>query len=210
MHGNTSPTLVRRLHNVQFRYRTPLRRFSSRKRAQLKEQTSTPLHVARCTVPMTKLTMRFSFTRIATIFATLIMAARSATVTRIACFRFKENVTPEQKGDRARAFLNLYAQHQDLILGMPKGGKPLNTPLNLTNVKRDSVWDTGFIVTFKVGSVWPVWLSGISTDAVVQSEEARLEFDKEPGHDKLEVSVLTVCMMDRHANAEFRKRRIHC
>ena len=89
-------------------------------------------------------------------FATLIMASQNATVTRIACFRFKENVTAEQKGDRARAFLNLYEQHQDLILGMPKGGKPLNTPLNLTNVKRDSVWDTGFTVTFKVCSSWCV------------------------------------------------------
>lgn len=83
--------------------------------------------------------------------AALAMATSyTPTVTRIACFRFKENVTAEQKGDRARAFLDLYAQHQDLILGMPKGGKPLNTPLNLTNVKRDSIWDTGFIVTFKV------------------------------------------------------------
>jgi hypothetical protein len=71
-------------------------------------------------------------------------------VTRIACFRFKEDVTAEQKGDRARAFLGLYEAHQDLLVGMPRGGKPLNTPLNLTNVKRDSVWDTGFTVTFKV------------------------------------------------------------
>ncbi|RMY85940.1 hypothetical protein D0862_11050, partial [Hortaea werneckii] len=70
-------------------------------------------------------------------------------VTRIACFRFKTSVTPEQKGDRARAFLGLYRQHQDLIVAMPVGGKPLNTPLNLTNVKRDSVWDLGFIVSFK-------------------------------------------------------------
>jgi hypothetical protein len=31
-----------------------------------------------------------------------------------------------------------------------------------------------------------------STDASVQSEEARLEFDKEPGHDKLKVRVLAV------------------
>lgn len=82
--------------------------------------------------------------------ATLAMASQNTPVTRVACFRFKESVTAEQKGDRARAFLGLYAQHQDLILGMPKGGKPLNTPLNLTNVKRDSVWDTGFTVTFKV------------------------------------------------------------
>jgi hypothetical protein len=39
---------------------------------------------------------------------------------------------------------------------MPKGGKPLNTPLNLTNVKRDSVWDMGFTVTFKVGGPVPI------------------------------------------------------
>lgn len=78
------------------------------------------------------------------------MPSQNAPVTRIACFRFKPTVTAEQKADRASAFLGLYAQHQDLILGMPKGGKPLNTPLNLTNVKRDSVWDTGFTVTFKV------------------------------------------------------------
>ena len=95
--------------------------------------------------------MRFFLTQLIISFATLTMASQSATVTRIACFRFKGNVTAEQKGDRARAFLTLYEQHQDLILGMPKGGKPLNTPLNLTNVKRDSVWDTGFTVTFKVG-----------------------------------------------------------
>ena len=80
-----------------------------------------------------------------------IMSSQS-TVTRIACFRFKETVTAEQKGDRARAFLGLYEQHQDLIVAMPKGGKPLNTPLNLTNVKRDSAWDTLFTVTFKVSS----------------------------------------------------------
>ena len=48
----------------------------------------------------------------------------------------------------------------DLIrVGMPKGGKPLNTPLNLTNVKRDSVWDTGFTVTFKVSFYWIMWLT---------------------------------------------------
>lgn len=100
--------------------------------------------------------MRFFIPHVIVGFATLIMSTQSATVTRIACFRFKENVTAEQKGDRARAFLNLYEQHQDLICGMPKGGKPLNTPLNLTNVKRDSVWDTGFTVTFKVGLFWRV------------------------------------------------------
>lgn len=78
------------------------------------------------------------------------MTSQPSTVTRIACFRFKPDVTPEQKGDRAAAFLSLYERHQDLIVAMPKGGKPLNTPLDLTNVKRDSEWDTGFTVTFKV------------------------------------------------------------
>ena len=100
--------------------------------------------------------MLFFLPHIIVSLATLTMTSQSATVTRIACFRFKENVTPDQKGDRARAFLNLYEQHQDLICGMPKGGKPLNTPLNLTNVKRDSVWDTGFTVTFKVAPSWCV------------------------------------------------------
>jgi hypothetical protein len=90
------------------------------------------------------------------IFAVAAMASSnpesySTPVTRIATFRFKDSVTPEQKGDRARAFLGLYEAHQELLVGMPKGGKPLNTPLNLTNVKRDSVWDMGFTVTFKVG-----------------------------------------------------------
>lgn len=75
-------------------------------------------------------------------------------ITRIATFRFKPSVTAEQKGDRARAFLDLYAQHQDLICGMPKGGKPLDTPLELTGVKRDKVWDMGFRVVFKVGFSW--------------------------------------------------------
>lgn len=98
--------------------------------------------------------MRLLTSLIALLLPTFIMASSYApTVTRIACFRFKENVTAEQKGDRTRAFLDLYKQHQDLILGLPKGGKPLNTPLNLTNVKRDSVWDTGFTVTFKVSSL---------------------------------------------------------
>jgi hypothetical protein len=90
--------------------------------------------------------------------AAVAMASQSYStpVTRIATFRFKESVTPEQKGDRARAFLGLYEAHQDLLVGMPKGGKPLNTPLNLTNVKRDSVWDMGFTVTFKVGGPVPI------------------------------------------------------
>jgi hypothetical protein len=71
-------------------------------------------------------------------------------VTRIACFKFRPNVTSEQKGGRTSAFLDLYAQHPDLLLVPPRGGQPLNTPLDLTNVKRDKEWDTGFIVVFKV------------------------------------------------------------
>jgi hypothetical protein len=71
-------------------------------------------------------------------------------VTRIATFRFHPNVTAAQKGDRAAAFLALYAEHPELLVNGPKGGRPLNTPLNLTNVKRESVWDTGFVVVFKV------------------------------------------------------------
>lgn len=76
----------------------------------------------------------------------------SSPVTRIATFRFHPNVTAEQKGDRASAFLALYAEHPELLIEGPKGGRPLNTPLNLTNVKRESVWDMGFIVIFKVRS----------------------------------------------------------
>ncbi|KAI4656304.1 hypothetical protein J4E93_001023 [Alternaria ventricosa] len=87
-------------------------------------------------------------------------------VTRIATFRFLPNVTAEQKGDRASAFLALYAEHPELLVEGPKGGRPLNTPLNLTNVKRESVWDLGFVVVFK-------------------DEASRQVFDKDPTHDKL-------------------------
>ncbi|CAO2648092.1 Nn.00g090140.m01.CDS01 [Neocucurbitaria sp. VM-36] len=87
-------------------------------------------------------------------------------VTRIACFRFHPNVTAAQKAGRTSAFLDLYAQHQELILGMPRGGRPLNTPLDLTNVKREKEWDTGFIVVFK-------------------DDAARKEFDADKGHDRL-------------------------
>ncbi|KAF2026165.1 hypothetical protein EK21DRAFT_103425 [Setomelanomma holmii] len=87
-------------------------------------------------------------------------------VTRIACFKFYPNVTSGQKGGRTSAFLDLYAQHPELLLVPPRGGRPLNTPLDLTNVKRDKEWDTGFIVVFK-------------------SDEARKEFDRDPGHDRL-------------------------
>jgi hypothetical protein len=76
----------------------------------------------------------------------------STPVTRIACFKFYPNVTAEQKGGRTSAFLDLYAQHPELLVIPPRGGRPLNTPLDLTNVKRDKEWDTGFIVVFKVCS----------------------------------------------------------
>ncbi|CAI6340327.1 unnamed protein product [Periconia digitata] len=81
-------------------------------------------------------------------------AAMAEPVTRIACFKFRSTVSAEQKSDRTRAFLDLYAQHQDLILEMPKGGRPLDTPLNLTDVQREKVWDTGFVVKFNVSSAF--------------------------------------------------------
>lgn len=86
------------------------------------------------------------------ILTSTVMASSTTTtpVTRIACFKFHPNVTAEQKGGRTSAFLDLYAQHPELLLVPPKGGRPLNTPLDLTNVKRDKEWDTGFIVVFKV------------------------------------------------------------
>ncbi|KAF2828698.1 hypothetical protein CC86DRAFT_347117 [Ophiobolus disseminans] len=97
---------------------------------------------------------------------TTISNSDNSPVTRIACFRFRPHVTDEQKGGRTSAFLDLYAEHPELTVAPPKGGRPLNTPLDLTNVKRDTHWDTGFIVVFK-------------------SEEARKEFDRDPGHDRL-------------------------
>lgn len=134
---------------------TPLHRFSSRLFTELnlhvfKAATTSNLSFAILSSPPMHLTSRLTS---AIIFAAVAMAASSyqpTTVTRVATFRFKEDVTAEQKGDRARAFLGLYEAHQELLVGMPKGGKPLNTPLNLTNVKRDSIWDMGFTVTFKV------------------------------------------------------------
>jgi hypothetical protein len=40
-----------------------------------------------------------------------------------------------------------------------------------------------------------MWLRTVlPTDAIVQSEEARIEFDKEPGHDKLKVGVISVAL----------------
>jgi hypothetical protein len=90
------------------------------------------------------------------LFLTFTMASSTPTtdasspVTRIATFRFRPNVTAEQKGGRTSAFLALYAEHPELLLEGPKGGRPLDTPLNLTNVKRESAWDTGFVVVFKV------------------------------------------------------------
>ncbi|KAG9379768.1 Dabb domain containing protein [Pyrenophora tritici-repentis] len=93
-------------------------------------------------------------------------ACSSPQVTRIATFRFKPDVTAEQKGDRAAAFMALYAEHPELLAEPPKGGRPLDTPLNLTNVKRESIWDMGFTVMFK-------------------DEASRQQFDLDPGHDRL-------------------------
>lgn len=93
----------------------------------------------------------------------------SSPVTRIATFRFHPHVSAAQKADRARAFLALYAQHPELVLEEPKGGKPLDTPLELTGVKREKEWDLGFVVVFK-------------------DDEARKSFDSDPGHESLKVS----------------------
>jgi hypothetical protein len=100
--------------------------------------------------------------------STMASTCSSPPVTRIASFRFHANVTASQKGDRTAAFLDLYAEHPELLLEPPKGGRPLDTPLNLTGVKRESVWDTGFVVVFK-------------------DEAARQKFDLDPGHDRLKV-----------------------
>jgi hypothetical protein len=95
--------------------------------------------------------------------------APSGPVTRIATFNFLPNVTSAQKGDRARAFLALYEQHPELILEQPKGGRPLDTPLALTGVKRDKEWDLGFVVVF-------------------HDDAARRAFDADPTHESLKVS----------------------
>ena len=104
-----------------------------------------------------------------TLLALITMASSESCptpVTRIATFRFKENVTAEQKGDRARAFRGLYEAHQELLVGMTKGGKPLETPLELTNVKRDSLWDMGFTVTFKVSGSFDGDVMGRCADGI--------------------------------------------
>jgi hypothetical protein len=93
----------------------------------------------------------------------------SGPVTRVATFRFHPHVTPAQKADRARAFLALYERHPELILEKPRGGGPLDTPLELTGVKREKEWDLGFVVVFR-------------------DEAARRAFDSDPGHDSLKVS----------------------
>ena len=77
-------------------------------------------------------------------------ATPSGPVTRIATFQFHPHVTADQKADRARAFLALYERHPELILEKPKGGRPLDTPLELIGVKREKEWDLGFIVVFMV------------------------------------------------------------
>ena len=56
-----------------------------------------------------------------------------------------------------------------------------------------------------------MWHIGFpSTYEIVQSEEARLKFDKEPGHDKLKVSVLAVCIIDKQTDIQFRRKQIRC
>jgi len=100
--------------------------------------------------------MRFALSVLLPLLTIIVMASPApetttvSPVTRIACFRFHHNVTAVQKAGRTSAFLDLYAQHPELLISGPKGGRPLDTPLNLTNVKRESEWDTGFIVVFKV------------------------------------------------------------
>lgn len=83
-----------------------------------------------------------------------IMASLTTTlslpVTRVATFQFYPHITATQKADRARAFLELYEQHPELVLEGPKGGRPLDTKLELTGVKREKEWDLGFVVVFKV------------------------------------------------------------
>lgn len=49
----------------------------------------------------------------------------------------------------------------------------------------------------------------MATDAIVQSEEARIEFDKEPGHDKLKVSETFGYIVAEPTDTEYRKRLIH-
>jgi hypothetical protein len=91
-----------------------------------------------------------AFLSLPPVFSIMSTSNALSPVTRIACFKFNHNVTAEQKGGRTSAFLDLYAQHPELLLVPPKGGRPLSTPLDLTNVKREKEWDTGFIVVFKV------------------------------------------------------------
>jgi hypothetical protein len=49
----------------------------------------------------------------------------------------------------------------------------------------------------------------VRTDEVLQSEEARSEFDKEPGHDKLKVSIVWRGLVDL-SDKLHRRRRIRC
>ncbi|KAF2654174.1 hypothetical protein K491DRAFT_601344 [Lophiostoma macrostomum CBS 122681] len=107
-------------------------------------------------------------------------------VTRFAAFKFKKGVSPERKGERTGAFLRLYAAHPTLLHTPPRGGRPLGGMSDLMGksdaelaeeqgggesggeglVKGGMGWDAGFVVVFK-------------------SDEARRQFDKEPGHARL-------------------------
>ncbi|KAF2444691.1 hypothetical protein P171DRAFT_520812 [Karstenula rhodostoma CBS 690.94] len=95
-------------------------------------------------------------------------AKEAVTVTRIACFKFKTCVSGAEKGGRTRAcvVLALYDEYAHLLASPPRGGRPLETKLELTGVEREEGWDTGFVVRFK-------------------SEAARVEFDRAEGHERL-------------------------
>lgn len=49
-----------------------------------------------------------------------------------------------------------------------------------------------------------------AADAVVQSEEARIEFDKEPGHDKLKVSGTSISVDSWQSDIRHRRRPTRC
>lgn len=109
--------------------------------AVLPSQMHFPLRLSLPFLPLLTPTMTAS---------TLPPSSPSSPITRIATFRFRDTVTAAQKGDRTAAFLALYAANRELLLQEPTGGRPLNTPLDLTDVKREDGWDTGFVVVFKV------------------------------------------------------------
>ncbi|KAF9740300.1 hypothetical protein PMIN01_02935 [Paraphaeosphaeria minitans] len=111
------------------------------------------------------------------------IAEAARCVTRIACFKFKAWVGAGEIGARTGAFLALYDQYAHLLAEKPRGGRPLETPLELTGVEREKEWDTGFVVRFKVRCSHLFFF--LSSGWCMLSEAARLEFDKAEGHDRL-------------------------